>query len=189
MTSGWPDGWTTATLKGADLPVSDFTRKALQAWSDSTPILPYTNNPLGMPAVKGKTLELMRTGYAMFVTMGDMRAAFATFVASPAGQALHDALALDEKFSQVWRAVNSLPWPANATETDWPSGVLDLTAESYRDSVASVASPEDRKTSGVLGTQTAFGAGTAMSSRNAASAVIAIQQATNAVRGIPGRLN
>ena len=188
MASSWPDGWMTATLKAADLPVSDFTLKALSAWSASTPILPYTNNPLGMPAVKGQTLELMRTGYAMFVTMADMRNAFSEFVSSSAGNQLHDALALDEKHSQVWRAIHVLPWPANNTETDWPSAVLDLTSESYRTKAASVASPADRKTSGVIGTQTDFGGGSAGSSRSSAQAAIAIQQATNAVRQIPGRM-
>lgn len=180
MASSWPDGWRTATLTDAGLPVSDFTLKALQAWSDSTPILPYTNNPLGMPFVQGKTSQLMRTGYAMFAVMGDMRQAFVDFVASSAGSDVHDALALGEKYSDVWRAVHTLKWPANSTETDWPSAVLDLTSESYRDSVQSVASPADRKTSGVIGTQTGFGDGAAISSRNAATAAIAIQQAASA---------
>lgn len=180
MGSSWPDGWRTAVLSDAGLPVSDFTLKCLQAWSDSTPILPYTNNPLGMPFVKGKTSQLMRTGYAMFAVMGDMRQAFSAFIASPVGSDVHDALALGEKYSEVYRAVHALQWPANGTETDWPSAILDLTSESYRQSVESVASPADRKTSGVLGTQTGFGDGAGMSSRNAAAAVTAIQNATTA---------
>lgn len=180
MSSNWPDGWATAALKDADLPVSDFTIRALNAWADSTPILPYTNNPLGMPAVKGKTSELMRTGYAMFATMGDFRKAFSDFIKSRTGMDVHQALALDEKYSKVYRAVHALKWPANATETDWPSAVLDLTSQAYLDKVATVASPSDRKTSGTLGTQTQFGAGTGYSSRAAAIAAIAIQQATTA---------
>lgn len=188
VSSSWPDGWATATLKDAGLPVTDFTIKAVSAWNQSTPILPYTNNPLGMPAIKGKTLELMSTGYAMFVTMGDFRTAFAAFVNSYAGHAVHDALALDEKYSQVYRAVHALKWPPNSTETDWPSAVLDLTSESYRAKAASVSSPADRKTSGAIGTQTAFGDGSANSSRNAAQTASAIQRATDAIRQIPGRL-
>lgn len=188
MANGWPDGWATALLKDAGLPVNDFTLKAISAWNSSTPILPYTNNPLGMPAVKGKTLELMRTGYAMFVTPQLFRDAFAAFIKSPTGTPLDDALSLDEKFSKVWRAVHSLQWPANVTETDWPSAVLDLTSESYRRRVESVASPADRKTSGVIGTQTAFGAGSANSSRTSASTAIAIQQAAKAVSQITGRM-
>jgi len=187
MSSSWPDGWIPALLKDADLPVSDFTKRAILAWNASTPILPYTNNPLGMPAVKGKTLELLRTGYAMFVTMGDFRQAFAALLKSPSGTPLHDALALGEKYSDVWRAAHTLKWPANNTETDWPSGILDLTSQSYRDQASSVASPADRKTSGVIGTQTAFGDGAGMSSRAAANAAIAIQQATSAVTSFPGR--
>lgn len=180
MGSSWPDGWRTALLMDAGLPVTTFTLKSLQAWSDSTPILPYTNNPLGMPFVQGKTSQLLRTGYAMFPTMGAMRLAFAAFVASPAGADVHDALALGEMYPAVYRAVHALPWPPNSTETDWPSAVLDLTSESYRESVQSVPSPADRKTSGVIGTQTGFGDGTGISSRNAAATVVAIQQATAA---------
>lgn len=188
MSSEWPDGWIIATLKDADLPVTDFTKRALLAWNATTPTLPYTNNPLGLPAVTGKTSELMRTGYAMFVTMPMFRQAFADFLKSSAGGDVHEALALDEKYSKVWRAVHSLKWPANTTETDWPSGVLDLTSESYRDKMASVTSPADRKTSGAYGTQTAVGTAAGASARNTADVASRFQQATNAVNSIAGRL-
>lgn len=188
MGSNWPDGWIPATLKNADLPVTDFTRRALSAWNMSTPTLPYTNNPLGMPNVPGKTSQLLRTGYAMFVTMPAFRQAFAEYLASSSGQAIYDALALDEKYSQVWRAVHSLQWPANTTETDWPSAVLDLTSESYRDSVASVTSPADRKTSGAYGTQNGFGDVSGAVARNAASTTARLQQAGKAITTGIGRL-
>lgn len=181
MTSSWPDGWITATLTQAGLPVTDFTRKAMSAWQQSTPMLPYTNNPVGLPAVKNKTLELMRTGYAMFVTMGDFRTAFSGLIGSPAGQALHDALALSERYSEVWRAVAALKLPASQTETDYPSAVLELTSQAYREKVQTVASAADRKTSGQYGSQTAFGAIDGASGRTAASVVSSIQQATRAV--------
>lgn len=188
MTSDWPDGWILALLKDAGLPVTDFTKRAILAWQASTPMLPYTNNPLGMPAIKGKTLELMRTGYAMFVTMGDFRKAFADLIASPTGQPLHDALALNEQYSRVWRAVNSLHWPADRTETDYPSAVLDLTSERYRQHVATVADASDRKTSGAYGTQTAFGQASGMAARAGASTANALQQAMNVIQQIPGRM-
>lgn len=180
MSSEWPDGWITATLKDAGLPVSDFTKRALTAWQKSTPMLPYTNNPLGFAAVKGVTLELMRTGYAMYPTMGDFRKAFTKLISSQTGQQLHQALALDEKYSQVWRAISALSLPAAQTETDYPSAVLDLTSESYRQQASSVSDPSERTTSGTLGTQTAFGAGTGYSSRRAASVASAISDATKA---------
>lgn len=188
MSGDWPDGWIPATLMDADLPVTDFTKRALLAWNATTPILPYTNNPLGMPAVKGKTSELMRTGYAMFATMPLFRRAFAEFIASPAGHAVGYAIGASGKYSEVWRAVHVLRWPANTTETDWPSGILDLTSQSYRDQASSVDSPADRTTSGAYGTQTAFGNLAGASSRNAADAAIGIQQATKAMGNMPGRL-
>lgn len=189
MASDWPDGWVTAALKDAGLPVTDFTTKIMYAWNRSTPILPYTNNPLGMPAVKGKTLELMKTGYAMFVTMGHFRSAFAGFINSHAGQDVRDAFHLSDKFSEAYRAIHSLKWPANTTETDWPSAVLDLTSEAYRNKAASVASASDRKTSGFLGTQTGMGDLAGGVGRSAAAAITSIQQATNAVQRLPGRLS
>ena len=188
MSSNWPDGWISATLKDAGLPITDFTRKVMQAWQQSTPILPYTNNPLGMPTVKGQTGELMRTGYAMFATMPIFRAAFSVFLTSNAGQACRDALALGEKYSDAWKAIHGLPWPANTTETDWPSAVLDLTSESYRSQVQSTDDPKNRTTSGVIGTQTAFGNMAGASARGSATVSTAIQQATRAVQNIPGRM-
>lgn len=188
MTSNWPDGWITATLKDAGLPVNDFTMSVLSAWNRSTPILPYTNNPLGMPAVKGKTLELMQTGYAMFATMGLFRVQFASFLNGTQGSTLHDALALSESSPKAYRAIHSLPWPANSSETDWPSVLLDMTSQSYRDKVATVSDPADRKTSGTYGSQTAFGSIAGASARGAAQTVTAIQQATKAVTMMTGRI-
>jgi hypothetical protein len=155
--SEWPDGWVTATLIDAGLPVSDFTRSVISAWAASTPILPYTNNPLGMPNVPGTTGQLMTTGYAMFVTMPVFRAAFSQWVNSPAGRQVREALALSEKYAPAWRAIHALPWPASKTETDWPSAVLDLTSESVRKRLATLADPSQRKTSGAYGVQTALG--------------------------------
>lgn len=185
--SDFPDGWITATLKACGLPVTDFTMKAMSAWADSTPMLAYTNNPIGMPAVKGKTLELMRTGYAMYPTMADFRTALAAFLVTVSGKDVRESFALDEKYSKVYRAVHALKWPANATETDWPSSVLDLTSESYRTKAATVASPADRKTSGAFGAQAPFGTGAAISSRNAARVASFIQDATTAVQRGVGR--
>lgn len=187
MGSSWPDGWRSAVLMDAGLPVTGFTLKALQAWADSTPILTYTNNPLGMPYVQGSTAQLMRTGYAMFPTMAMMRDRFTKFVSSHTGAALHDAFALGEKYSEVWRAVHALKWPANTTETDWPSAVLDLTSESYRESVQSVASPADRKTSGAIGNQTSFGTLANASTRVASQVVSQLNQAATAFNTNMGR--
>jgi hypothetical protein len=189
MTGPWPDGWVIATLRDADLPVTDFTRKALYAWNTSTPIPVYTNNPLGMPAVPGKSADLLHTGFAMFPSMREFRAAFSVFIASPDGHRLRDALSLDEKYSKVWRAVNSLKWPSTRTETDWPSDLLDLASQSYRDRMASVPSPADRKTSGVVGPEQQYSTGTPSRAIRSTGAPQAIQQATDFIRSIPGRMS
>lgn len=188
MSGNWPDGWAVATLKDADLPVTDFTRRALYAWNASTPIPVYTNNPLGMPAIRDKTAEMLHTGYAMFPSMGDFRKAFAAFVASPPGLPLHSALALNEQFSKVWRAVHALKWPANRTETDWPASLLDLTSQAYRDKAASAASPQDRKTTGTVGGQNSFSTGDALRVIGGSGVAQTLNDAMQFVRGIPGRI-
>lgn len=188
MGSSWADGWVSATLDDAGLPITDFTRRSIKAWQQSTPILPYTNNPLGLAYVKGVTGQLLRTGYAMYPTMAVFRASFAQLVNSPAWRQLHDALALGEKYSQVWRAVSALRLPASQTETDYPSAVLDLTSEAYRKSATKTAEPSQRKTSGQYGTQTAFGSVAGAISRDSANAFTRLQQAAKAAREMPGRM-
>jgi hypothetical protein len=187
VSSNWPDGWITALLKDAGLPVTDFNKRVLLAWNATTPTLPYTNNPLGMPAVKGQTSELMRTGYAMFSSMPLFRQSFTLFLASSSGREVRESLSLSESYPQAYRAAHSLAWPANKTETNWPSGILDLTSESYLRSVMGDASSADRKTSGEVGAQPITGNITGASGRNAAQVANAIQQAGNAFRRNIGR--
>ena len=185
MASEWPDGWITALLKDADIPVTAFAIKVTSAWMMSTPMLAYTNNPLGMPAIKGVTAELMRTGYAIFATMPLMRAQFAQFIKSQAGHALHESLAVSESFAAAYRAIHALPWPANKTETDWPSAVLDLTTESTRNRLATTRDAADRKTSGAYGSDVAFGRQDGISARRTAEYVNRLNKVNDAINQGP----
>lgn len=188
MDSNWPDGWATATLKAAEIPVTDFALSVLKAWNASTPLLAYTNNPLGMPSIKGVRAQLLNTGYALFPQMSDFRTAFVAFLKTPPGQKVRHALAIDEKYPVAYRAIHALPWSANNTETDWPSAVLDLTSQSYRTKAASVAVPADRKTSGAPGAAIASTSIPITPGRNAAQAAATIQDAASFIRGSIGRI-
>jgi hypothetical protein len=186
--SEWPDGWISATLREADIPVTYFARTVLLKWQQSTPMLPYTNNPLGMPAIKGVTGELMQTGYAMFATMKLMRQQFVKFVKSPAGHNLHEALAVSESAAKAYRAIHALKWPALTTETDWPSAVLDMTTESQQARLATVSDPADRKTSGAYGNQVALGTQQGISARRTADNVNRLNRVNDAIRLNLGRI-
>lgn len=181
MSSSWPDGWISATLDAADLPITDYTKTVIQKWQESTPILSYTNNPLGMPVVKGVTSELMRTGYAMFPTMPMFRTAFANFINSAPGRKVHDALALGEKYAPMWRAIHALPWPAASVEEDWPIRILDLMSDSVRMSLETAGHEKHARTAGAYGAQTAYGELRQDSARSAAQAASVINEATRAL--------
>jgi hypothetical protein len=120
----------------------------LAAWRSSTPLDPWTNNPLGMPPqVKGTGL-VPHTGYAAFPSIADFYTAFAIFTKSNRGKAVKDAIAAEKPYGEIWRAIDVLNWPGGKTETDYPAKVLDMATQAYRDSVDATPHPE-RKTSGV----------------------------------------
>lgn len=149
MTS-WPATWRSRVLEAAGIRVTPHALEVLRAWQRSTPLPVFTNNPVGMPASSRGAMDYMRTGYAMFTTPEKFYAAFGAFAATTPGRNLAHAIADEGNYAAAWRAVSSLGWPASATETDWPGALLDLTEESYRQSVAS-ADPSARKTSGTVG--------------------------------------
>lgn len=155
--AGWPSNWITRTLESADIPNGEETRAIMRAWQKSTPLPPYTNNPLGMPASFGGKVRYMDTGYAMFQSMSDFYATFARFIETYAGNGVREAMTSHRPYSATWRAVSQLAWPGSVTETDYPSALLDLTSASYRERVG--ATPKDqRKTSGTVGRDVANGA-------------------------------
>lgn len=150
----WPSTWKTRTLETAGIPATPKAVKALSAWSASTPTDPWTNNPLGMPAATIKAARVPGTPYAMLPSMATFYAAFAKFAATPAGKAVVSELISDGGYGPLWRAISGLKWPASATETDYPAKLLDLTSESYQQSVNATPAAK-RKTSGVVKAPTA----------------------------------
>jgi len=146
---GWPSGWREATLRAAGIPVSQFALDVLAAWQRSTPVVPATYNPLGMPAKGTSNVNYLKTPYALFSGVGSFTKAFATFASSNKGAELLHALTAAESLSDVYRAIHALGWPANKTETDYPSALLDMLEANYRAKLAT-RTVATRTTSGIV---------------------------------------
>lgn len=180
MTS-WPSTWIVQALEAANVPVGRNTIAIMKAWKDSTPLPVWTNNPVGMPVHSSGAPAYMSTKYAMFTTMGKFYTAFGAFMASDAGKRLAHEMTADTPFPGTWRAISSLRWPGSETETDYPSALLDLTSEAYRESVGA-SSPGARRSSGLVGVISPAKADVIANARVAANAVTAISNAGAATR-------
>lgn len=128
----WPTNWRAQTLQAAKIPVTQFTRDVLAAWNKSTPLEPWTNNPLGIPALRSGYPPVHNTAYARYPSMRQFYVAFGRIASSKNGRELRHALELGEKLSEAWRAIHGLNWPANHTEQDYPHVLLDMVEASYR---------------------------------------------------------
>lgn len=146
----WPSGWREAALRASGIHVTQFALDMLSAWQESTPLQPWTDNPLGFPAGFRSSAPVRNTKYAMFGSLDDFVAAFADLMSRAQGRAVRDALSTQDKASVMWRAVHGLSWPANDTETDYPSAILDrIPTTSGADDSKEQQSP--RKSVGVIG--------------------------------------
>jgi hypothetical protein len=146
----YPSIWPTGALTEANLDVTPESIAILRAWQASTPLSPYSNNPIGMPAGVLGAKRYAGTSYAAFTSLPQFYKAFASFCESYDGGKLWSALKAQHPYSAAWRVISGLGWPGSDTETDYPSALLDLTTEAYRASVKA-ADPADRKTSGLVG--------------------------------------
>jgi len=181
--SDWPTSWREALLRQCGIPVTRFALDVLSAWRKSTPLEPWTNNPLGMPVAGTRAPNVLGSGYAAFPGMDAFRSAFALFLVSPAGRPVFDALATQDKPSVAWRAAHALPWPAVKTETNWPAVILDLIPTASRPL-------PDEDTSGTARTSGTIGVSGKSRSQGSAQvnasqqALIALNAGTRALQGI-----
>lgn len=144
----WPDGWKENALRAAKIPISDFAVNVLHHWEQSTPTDRWTNNPLGMPTAKYATPRALNSPYAAFPTLQAFYKAFGTAAHEGHGKPLYTVLGTSEKHAEAWRVIHALNWPANLTETDHPSALLDLIDEKVRKALK-VKPASERKTVGV----------------------------------------
>lgn len=132
----WSSGWKEATLRHVEVPVSDFAITVLTAWTNATPTQPWTNNPIGMPAHGNNVPRALNTPYAAFPTMGAFRQAFARLLKTNRGVNLAGLISAGDDMPATWRAIHALGFPANQTETDYPSSLLDMLEDDYRAKMA-----------------------------------------------------
>lgn len=149
----WSDGWREALLNASGIEVTQFALDVLNYWEQATPTQGWTNNPLGMPASGYGVPKAFNTAYGAFPTPDAFRQAFSKAVHDKPGKPLLSALATQDKLSVAWRAIHSLGWPANQTETDYPSTILDAITDGSTADLKTSA-PADRKTVGLSAQRT-----------------------------------
>lgn len=146
--SAWPAGWREHALRAAEIPITQFALDVLHLWERATPTDRWTNNPLGIPSHGFSAPRALKSPYAAFPTMQVFYKAFSTASHAGNGKPLFTMLSTQDKHSEAWRVVHSLKWPANDTETDYPSTLLDRLTD---DVIAKmkVSKPSERKTVGI----------------------------------------
>lgn len=127
----WPTGWQQTTLRASGIPITQFALDVLNAWANSTPTEPWTNNPLGMPASPYMYAKALNTDYAAFPTMQDFRDTIKKYLVGGAGRAVQHALIMGESYSDAWREIHALNWPSNKTESEYPSALMDMVQAAY----------------------------------------------------------
>jgi hypothetical protein len=136
-------------LRAAGLPISQFALDVLAAWNKSTPVVPATYNPLGMPSKGTSNVSYLNTPYALFTGVGAFIKAMAAFLSTSKGAELRHVLDAGESLSDAYRAIHALGWPATKTETDYPSVLLDMLEAQYRAKLAT-RTVANRKTTGIV---------------------------------------
>lgn len=181
--ASWPNLWITRTLEAAGIQVTTETSSIMRAWKDSTPLPPYTNNPIGMPHHLFKVPRYMNTDYGMFHSFGKFLGVIEIWSRTPDGRKIVQAITSDSPYAATWRAVSGLGWPASRTETEYPSRVLDLAEQPYRDSVSVTPRPE-RKTSGMIGEEAASKSDVMAHARSLASMYSTMQHSNSALNAV-----
>lgn len=131
----WPTGWQQTVLRAASIPVTQFALDVLSAWQKSTPTEPWTNNPLGMPALSYGVPVALNTPYGAFPTMKSFRDAFMRAMARTGGANVAQALSMAQSYSEAWRAIHALKWPSNSTESEYPIALMDMVQAAYTSKV------------------------------------------------------
>jgi hypothetical protein len=141
--------WQVNALAALQTPGNDATYAIMSAWQRSTPLPPYSYNPLGTPAGMAGSKAYLTTRYSGYGSIGMFYAALSKFAATESGKRLARSMTADDPYPATWQVIASLKWPASATETDYPAVLLDMTSAEFRQSVNATARPF-RKTSGLV---------------------------------------
>jgi hypothetical protein len=143
----WASTWRSDTLRVAGIPKSQFALDVLSAWRRSTPVEPWTNNPLGMPARGNGVTAAFSTPYGVFTSVNHFATTFNRFMATRQGTPIRHILTAGDSLTDAWREIHAIGWPAVKTETDYPVVLLDMVETRYRDKLVTRQSG-GRKSSG-----------------------------------------
>lgn len=146
----WPSTWRKSVLLTLEIEPTAFAHKALALWQKSTPLEPWTRNPLGVPAVGSPRRTVTGTKYAIFPSYAEFNRALATALGGDGGMAVKAYLSDDGSISKLWRAIADLKWPASETESDYPAEIQNWMGEtvSYR---AGTGDKRGKRSSGTTG--------------------------------------
>lgn len=186
--TNWPDGWQQEALRVAGVPASDFAVQVLNLWQQATPTDRWTNNPLGMPKTGYAAQQAYNTGYAAFPTMTAFFTAFGIAVHAKSGKPLYTALAAQDKLPIAWRAIHALKWPANLTETDYPSTILDAITDGST-AAMKASKPSSRKTVGLASSRSNVHATIQTTGGQLQKSIANINGASRALNSNLGRVN
>jgi hypothetical protein len=186
--NGWPTRWRQQILEDLGIPVSQHALDVLKAWKDSTPLQPYSNNPLGLDARKANLPSIANTNYAQFRSMSHFRSELVKLGNTTPGRKVKAALTEGATFSEAWHAIRSLNTPGKHTETDYPHHVLALSSKAYEEN-SPQPSDGKRKTTGVVGANPAPHVGARMQAQALHHAAHNFTDHTKAIEYIIKRLS
>jgi hypothetical protein len=134
----WPTAWRERTLTHLSVPVTQHALDVLRDWERSTPTQPWTNNPLGLPAVGNGVPEALGTPYGAFPHHDSFRTALKRIADDGGHMPLVHALLEGTSVSRAWRTINGLGLPGSSTESDYPAVLLDRVSDRYRSKIQTV---------------------------------------------------
>ena len=146
----WPSTWRKSALAALEIEPSPFANKALALWQKSTPMEPWTRNPLGVPAIGGNRRIVPGTKYAIYGSYSDFSHSLAMSLGGEGGMAVKAYLSDGGNIPKLWRAIAALKWPASETESDYPSEIQHWMSEPVRYR-AGTGDNRGKKSSGVPG--------------------------------------
>lgn len=145
----WQTGWIESLLESSGIPITPWSIEVMDAWQASTPLEPWTNNPLGIPSDRTVYPAVSGTPYAMFPNMAAFNAVFDVQLNRADNVKLREALMRQDSYADAWRSIHALNWPGTKLEGEYPVEVLKLTSKSFIDSVTRGHGISD-KTTGVV---------------------------------------
>lgn len=150
-TNGFASTWSRSALLAAGIEPTPYALKALTLWQKSTPLEAWTKNPIGLPAKGYSKRKIPGTDYALFLRTPDFNNAFVKALDGERDGQIRILLGEGSSTAKLWRAINSLQWPANTTENEWPREIYTWIGDEYRAKLG-MKDPGPHKSSGSPGT-------------------------------------